>query len=58
MKWIVKRLKGLDERYRANGTRFKPCSLMLRMAENGERFYADGPVVSFVERNVPPKPKL
>ncbi|KAF0972104.1 hypothetical protein FDP41_009800 [Naegleria fowleri] len=57
-KWIVKRLKDLDERYGANGTRFKPSPLLLRMAENGERFYPDRPVVTFVERNVPPRPKL
>lgn len=59
-KWIVKRLKDLDERYGSkNGNgRFKPSALLLSMAERGDRFYPDRPIANYVERTGPPRPKL
>ncbi|KAL9647908.1 hypothetical protein ABK040_008179 [Willaertia magna] len=55
-KWIVRRMGELEQRL--GSSRFKPSNLLIRMAEQEDRFFPNRPQVPFVERTSPPKPKL
>ena len=55
-KFIVRRLQELKSRY---GSRFEPCDLLLRMAQNEQRFFPERvvpPAISEAAR--PPRPRL
>lgn len=55
-KFVVRRLQELRERY---GSRFEPCEMLVRMAQNDQKFFPDRVVPPPInEAARPPRPKL
>jgi len=52
IKKVIERMNYLEKKY---GSRFKPCPLFVKMAEEGTRFFPERPFVPYAERS---RPKL